>query len=346
MRKFTKIVLALCLVVFFVGGALLTVGYKMVYGDNVVDHSDGYHYLYIDKDSSFDELIAAIDKQGIVHDISGFERIAGYMNYPNKIIPGKYKIANAMSNRSMVEHLRAGRREQVDVVVNAGRDLTKIAGNAARNLQLDSLSLLTLMMDYSQYGDDAKDSTVIRSHFIPDTYRFEWSTTERAFLDRMLSEHKKFWNAERLRKAELRSLSPKEVSILASIVEEEAYHTDEMPKIAGVYTNRLRQGWLLQADPTVKFAVGNFEIKRVLDVHLEYDSPYNTYKYEGLPPGPICIPSKAALEAVLAPEEHGYFYFCAKEDFSMYHAFATNLKSHMINARRYQRALNRKGIFK
>ena len=174
---------------------------------------------------------------------------------------------------------------------------------------------------------------------MPNTYEFYWNTNAEKFVEKMKGEYDKFWNAERQDKAKSKGLSPIQVSTLASIVDKETNKTDEMARIAGVYLNRLRNGWLLQADPTLVFAVGDFGLKRVLNIHKEVESPYNTYKYRGLPPGPICIPSLAAINSVLYAENHNYYYFCAKDDFSGYHVFAKTLTEHNRNAERYQRAL-------
>ena len=168
--------------------------------------------------------------------------------------------------------------------------------------------------------------------------------TPEQFVARMLKEHKRFWNSTRLAKAKAQGLTPDEVMTLASIVDEETAKDDEKPMVAGLYLNRLKRGMLLQADPTVKFALGEFELRRILYVHLQTDSPYNTYRYAGLPPGPIRIPSMSAIESVLNPERHPYIYMCAKEDFSGYHNFASTLTQHNANARRYQQALNKRGI--
>ena len=182
--------------------------------------------------------------------------------------------------------------------------------------------------------------------FIPNTYELYWNIDAEEFVGKMTKEYNLFWNDDRLKKAENIGLSPIEVSILASIVDKETSKVSEMPRIAGVYLNRINKKWLLQADPTLIFAVGDFEIKRVLDIHKEVESPYNTYKYIGLPPGPICIPSIAAIDAVLNAESHNYFYFCAKEDLSGYHVFARNMKEHNRNAEKYRKALNKKKIYK
>lgn len=190
------------------------------------------------------------------------------------------------------------------------------------------------------------DEETVMSMFIPNTYEAWWNTSPEVLFDRMYKEYQKFWTDERLAKAEALGLSPKEVSTLASIVQSESQQkADERPKIAGLYLNRLERGMPLQADPTLIFAIGDFEIRRVLNIHKEIESPYNTYKYVGLPPGPINLPDIKSIDAVLNAEDHAYLYMCAKEDFSGYHAFATNLVQHNANARRYQAALNRAKIY-
>ncbi|HWL00047.1 MAG TPA: endolytic transglycosylase MltG, partial [Parapedobacter sp.] len=188
------------------------------------------------------------------------------------------------------------------------------------------------------------DSANFLSMFVPNTYELYWNTTTEQFADRMHNEYEKFWNDERRQKAETINLNPQEVAVLASIVKGEALHTDEMPAIAGLYLNRLRKGMLLQADPTVIFANNDFTIRRVLYRHLRTDSPYNTYLYRGLPPGPIMMPSIAAIDAVLNYQQHDYIYMCAKDDFSGYHNFAVTQAEHNINARKFQQALNERNI--
>jgi UPF0755 protein len=182
--------------------------------------------------------------------------------------------------------------------------------------------------------------------FIPNTYEIYWNISADQLMDRMFKEYNKFWNEERLQKAKDLKMSPPEVTTLSSIVLAESVKTDESPVIAGVYINRLRKNMPLQADPTLVYAARDFTIKRVLNVHKEIDSPYNTYKYTGLPPGPINLPGITYIDAVLNYKDHNYLYFCAKDDFSGYHAFATNLSDHMKNARRYQQALNKAKLYK
>ncbi len=345
MKSIHKILLVLILIAFVGGGLFFTYAYNQVYGVNVQDNPEGQHVFYIKSNDDYEEVLNNLLDQGILLDKVSFERIAHKMNYPNKVISGKYRIQNGMNNRSLVNLLRSGSSEEVKVVVNATRDLRKICAEVGKKLEADSTRLYEMLQDETFLSSINLDRKTLPVLFATDTYNFRWSSTEKQFIERMQKEHEKFWSDERKQKAKELNLTVNEVVTLASIVEEETYHNDEMAKVAGVYLNRLEKNWLLQADPTVKFAVGDFEIKRVLDKHLTTDSPYNTYMYEGLPPGPICIPSKEAIDAVLEDQKHDYFFFCANDDFSMYHVFAKSLKDHMINARRYQRALNRKKIF-
>ena len=345
MKSIHKILLIILILAFLIGGFFLTFFYNQVYGVNVEQNDKGYHHLYISSKDDYQTVLRKLSSNGILNDESSFDRVARKMNYPNKIFPGKYKILNGMNNRSLINLLRSAQSEEVKVVVNATRNYQKIASEVGKKLEADSTVLIQLLEDEKFLAELGFTKESLPALFTTDTYNFPWGTTSKGFLQRMKKEHDGFWTDARKAKAKSKNMTPNEVVTLASIVEEETYHNEEMPKVAEVYLNRLEKGWLLQADPTVKYAVGNFELKRVLDKHLAYDSPYNTYMYEGLPPGPICVPSKQAIDAVLHPDSHDFFYFCAKDDFSMFHAFATNLSEHMVNARRYQRALNRKKIF-
>jgi UPF0755 protein len=211
---------------------------------------------------------------------------------------------------------------------------------------MDSVSLVNAVKESATLKEMGFDDENAASLFIPNTYELYWNIDANDVVEKMTNEYNRFWNEERRSKAESLNMNPIEVSILASIVDKETTKVSEMPRIAGVYVNRLKKNWLLQADPTLVFALGDFEIKRVLDVHKEIESPYNTYKYIGLPPGPICIPSIAAIDAVLNAEKHKFFYFCAKDDLSGYHVFAINMREHNKNAEKYRKALNKMKIWK
>ena len=251
-----------------------------------------------------------------------------------------------MSNNQLVNMLRGGLQSPVKVTFNNIRDVDMLAGRIADQIEADSTSISNLLHNQQYINQLGFDSATIPALFLPDTYEFYWTTDAEGFVSRMFQEYNKFWNDERKQQAAAKNLTPIQVSTLASIVNKETNMSDEMPRVAGVYLNRLKNNWLLQADPTLVFAWKDFSIRRVLDSHKEIESPYNTYKYIGLPPGPICIPSLAAIKAVLNAEEHHYFYFCAREDFSGYHNFAKTLAEHNRNAAKYQQALNQKGILK
>ncbi len=232
------------------------------------------------------------------------------------------------------------------LIVPSVRTLDRLAGAVGRQLMVDSAAVMAAVTNTHLLDSLGYTLETVPCMFISNTYEVYWAMSPEQFVSRMLKEQKRFWNSGRLAKAKLQGLTPNEVMTLASIVDEETNKDDEKPIVAGLYLNRLKRGMLLQADPTVKFALGEFELRRILYVHLQTDSPYNTYKYVGLPPGPIRIPSVAAIESVLNPAKHSYIYMCAKEDFSGYHNFASTLGQHNANARRYQQALNKMGIKK
>lgn len=224
------------------------------------------------------------------------------------------------------------------------RTVADLAGRISHVITADSTALMEVFTDSVLIDSLGYDEATLPALFIPNTYEvFEW-VTPRQLLLRLDKENRAFWTTARLGQAETQGLSTIEVMTLASIVEQETANDEERPMVAGMYLNRLRKGMPLQADPTVKFALGDFALRRILHEHLEIDSPYNTYKYEGLPPGPICIPSLASIRAVLQPAQHNYIYMCAREDFSGTHNFAVTYNEHLKNAHRYAKALNEAGI--
>lgn len=246
-----------------------------------------------------------------------------------------------MSNNELINLLRSGHQTPVNLVFNKLRIKSQLAGKVAKQLEADSTSIMHLINNPVFLTKYDLDTSNVMAVFIPNTYEFFWNTNAEQFFDRMYSEYQRFWTDTRKEKQRKTKLTPIEVVILASIVEEESNKNAEKPTISGVYLNRLKKQIPLQADPTIKFALGNFEIKRVLKKHLEVNSPYNTYKNRGLPPGPICLPSIATIDAVLNFENHKYLYFCAKDDFSGYHVFSNTLQQHNQNAIRYQKALSK-----
>jgi UPF0755 protein len=242
--------------------------------------------------------------------------------------------------------LKLGLQKPLKLTFNNIRTPQQLAGRISQQIEADSLSILALLTSDHVASSYGFDKTTIIAMCVPNTYEFYWNTNAKGFLDKMQKEYERFWNDERKSKAFKLGLTKVEISTLASIVEEETRFNIEKPKVAGVYINRLNKGIPLQADPTVKFAVGDFALRRILTKHLEIDSPYNTYKFRGLPPGPIRCPSISSIDAVLNAEKHSYLYFCAKADFSGYHDFAKTLTEHNRNAEAYRRALNKERIYR
>jgi len=345
-RLFYKVI-GLFLLALIAGISVFSVNiYHRIYKSNVLVPDSTVKYLYIPAGSEFDDVVDIIRENEIVENVSSFIWLAENKNYPNHVYPGRYALQHEMNNNEIINLLRSGYQEPVKVIFNSIRTKEQLAGRIAKQIEADSLSLVKVFNNDSiikEYGFKPETFTCI---FIPNTYEFWWNTTAIGFVQRMYKEYNRFWTEQRLAKAKALNLTPEDVITLASIVDEETLFNDEMQKVAGVYINRLRKRMHLQADPTLKFALGDFAIKRVLTVHKQIDSPYNTYKHYGLPPGPISIPSIAAIDAVLNYEQHNYLYFCAKPAFSGYHNFSKTLSQHNINARRYQQALNKEKIWR
>ena len=310
-----------------------------------VDTNENYS-LYIYENDSFENIKEILYSDSVIINKKSFEWLAKKLDYPQYIKSGHYVIKDGMNNNQLLNMLRSGSQTPVRLTFNNIRTLEQLASRIDEQLELDSLDFISAVNNNYSLKEMGFNSHNYASLFIPNTYELYWNIDADEFVEKMINEYKRFWNEERRHKADNLKLKPIEVSILASIVDKETTKTSEMPRIAGVYLNRLKKNWLLQADPTLVFAIGDFEIKRVLDVHKEIESPYNTYKYIGLPPGPICIPSIAAIDAVLNAEKHKYFYFCAKDDLSGYHVFARNIREHNVNANKYRKALNKKRIWK
>lgn len=316
--------------------------YKKIYLENT--RVSELQYLYIPTGSQLDQVIRIVNNQDILIDKSSFEWVANKMELQNSIKPGRYKVHSGMSNHELVSMIRSGDQSPVRFVFASIRSVNRLAALVESNLECDSASLMQLLNDPIYLDSIGFTESSLPALFVPNTYEFYWNTSARQFVARMLTEHTKFWNSDRLNMLADIGLTKNQAVTLASIVEQETNRNDEKSVIAGVYMNRLRDNWKLEADPTLVFAANDFNIRRVLNVHKEIDSPYNTYMYEGLPPGPICIPSIVSIDAVLQYQKHEYYFFCAKEDFSGYHNFAENYKEHLLNARKYQRELNKRNI--
>jgi UPF0755 protein len=300
--------------------------------------------IYIPTGASYATVKDLLYNQGIVISRKSFEWVAERKNYQNHVKPGHYIIRNSMNNNTLVNMLRSGAQVPVMVTFNNILNKEELAGKISGQIEPDSISLLRCWNDKEYLKSLNTSPGKVFMQFLPDTYEFWWTTDAKDFTERMVKESRKFWEGERTKKAGYAGLSIEEAIILASIIEKETQKNDEKPSIAGVYINRLKKGWPLQADPTVKYALGAFDLKRVLKVHTEYDSPYNTYLYKGLPPGPICMPSKTSIDAVLDYKKHDYMFFCAKADMSGYHAFSRTLSEHNRYASAYQNELNRRKI--
>lgn len=336
-----KIILVIILILVIVGATLGYTYYKRYFAPNVTDVED---YLYIKTGAQFEDVMLDLGEKNILNDTASFRWAAENMEYPSRLKPGKYKLDKGMNNRTLINMLGGGFQEPVKLRFQNIRLKEQFAGFLATQIEPDSSALISLMNSdtlSTKYGFNTDDFFTM---FIPNTYELYWNISINDFFARMHDEYEKFWTAERKEKAQALNLSPIQVSILASIVKGEALHVDEMPKIAGLYINRLQKGILLQADPTVIFATNDFTIRRVLNKHLRTNSPYNTYIYKGLPPGPIMMPSIASIDAVLNYQKHSYIYMCAKEDFSGYHNFSSNVAEHLVNARKFQQALNERNI--
>lgn len=320
------------------------IGYKALLAPAVNDEHTAYLQIRPNDNTSTVgmQLTTAASIKPIA--LFGFESLMRYYKYDSRIKPGNYVIRPGDSMRDICLRLLSGNQTPVKLVVPSVRTLDRLAGAVSKQLMTDSASIASILKDVQVIDSLDYNIATFPTLFLPNTYEVYWTMTPKQFITRMVKEHARFWNADRRARAKAQGLTPEEVITLASIVDEETNKNDEMALVAGLYLNRLHRGMLLQADPTVKFAHGRFDLRRILFEHLTIDSPYNTYKYAGLPPGPIRIPSMAAIEAVLSPAKHNYIYMCAKEDFSGYHNFASTLAQHNANARRYQQALDSRGV--
>lgn len=333
--------IALVILLFIALAGSLIMYYLRYFGPNVTGKEE---YLYIHTGENFDSVYKTIREKNIVTDTTTFSWAAHNMKYIDRVKPGKYHLHKGMSNRRLINMLASGSQEPVTLSFHNLRLKQQFAGFVSKKIEPDSAAIIHLLdsADFvKQYGFTTDDVYTV---FIPNSYQVYWNTSPEKLFKRMYANYEKFWTPERKQKAAAINLSPVQVSILASIVDGEALHDDEMPTIAGLYLNRLKKGMKLEADPTVIFALNDFTIHRVLTRYLSYNSPYNTYLHTGLPPGPIMMPSVNAINAVLNYKPSNYIYMVAKEDFSGYHNFATNVADHLVNAHKFQKALNDRNI--
>ena len=312
------------------------------FGDDIKEQ-----YINIQSNDDFSDVIALLENKNLLIDINSFKWVSEKKNYINNIKAGRYFINKNMNNNDLVNLLRSGKQSPVKVTFNNIRTLGEVSSKLSEFLEADSNEIHRSFIDPNFLKKNNFNINNIISVFIPNTYEFYWNTSAEKLRKRMLKEYNSFWNRTRRNKAAKIKLTYAEVSALASIVEKEQnIKKDERPMIAGLYLNRINQNMKLESDPTLIFALKDFSINRVLNKDKKVNSPYNTYKYKGLPPGPICIPSINSIDAVLNASNHDYIFMCAKEDFSGYHNFATNYRQHLVNARKYQRMLNKKKILR
>ena len=306
---------------------------------------DGTTYIYIDKDDDIDSVRYKVNEIGCAN-MMFFDLCNALSHYKENIHTGRYSVSSEINTLDLFLKLRNHSTEPVMLVVPSVRTMPEMAGRLSKQLMIDSVSLARAFTDSIWCESLGYTIQTIPALFIPDSYEMYWDVSLERLKTRLKQVNQEFWNSSRQKKAKEIGFTQTEVCTLASIIDSETSANQEKPIIAGLYINRLRKGMLLQSDPTVIFAIGDYSIRRVLKAHLQEDSPYNTYKYQGLPPGPIRVASIAGIDAVLNYNINDYLFMCAKEDFSGTHNFAVNSKEHSANARKYQLALNKKGIKK
>jgi UPF0755 protein len=323
-----------------IGLGILFYGYYILYSPNVAMDYE----LKIKQGTSYQSVVDELKTNKIISNFSSFSSVATLMKYTGEVPSGRYLVKKGMSNRKLIAKLRSKDQDPLNLTFNNVWTVQELAGKLSKSLAADSLSLLNAFTAPDLLLSSNLSIETALTNFIPNTYDIFWDIKPEQFAKRMFEEKKKFWTKERLSKAQELNLNPEQVYTLASIVERESNNKKERPTVAGVYLNRLRIGDKLRADPTVVFANGDLLLRRVLFQHLNFDSPYNTYMYAGLPPGPIFMPSVNAIDAVLDYEKHEYFFFCAKPGYNSEHAFARTAEQHQQNANIYHRWLTSEGI--
>ncbi|MCB0759715.1 MAG: endolytic transglycosylase MltG [Flavobacteriales bacterium] len=340
-----KHLLFLVLLAIAIGGFLAWRMWKEVFGPGV-KFSVEEKVLLIPGGADLDQVLDSLIGEGIINDDKTFRWIAERKKYADRVRPGRYVVPSGMSMNALVNKLRNGEQDPVRITFTNIRNIPELAGQIAKYIEADSLAVIDEILAPATAKRLGFTRETIISLFLPNTYEVWWTVKPDELIDRFAKEYKRFWNPERQAAARALGLSRSEVSTLASIVQAETGKAADAPMIASVYLNRLRIGMPLQADPTLKYALGMDTLNRVLHVDKQVDSPYNTYTRTGLPPGPINLPEPRYIDAVLHPAKSNYLYFCAREDLSGYSNFSTTYQQHMVNARRYQQALNKRGIFR
>lgn len=343
MGKTTKVFLVSLLTGIIIGGCLAGAAYYLMLYPQF--HPAETVHIYIDRDDTLDSVYHKLRTDGNPNHFEGFQWIAEYKKYGGRIRTGRYAIRPGDNSYRLYQRLANGTQTPTKLTISSVRTLDRLARSVGNQLMADSAEIASRLYDDMYIRSLGYDAQTFPALFVPNTYEVYWNMSVDEFFARMQQEHKRFWDKDRMAKAEALGMTAAEVATLASIVDEETNAKEEKATVAGLYINRLKKGMMLQADPTVKFALQDFGLRRILFKHLETDSPYNTYMHTGLPPGPIRIASIAGIDAVLNYEKHTYLYMTAKEDFSGRHNFATTLAQHNINARKYHEALNKRKIF-
>ena len=339
-----KAIFRIGFVLLLIGAIAGYMGYKWIFEPNT-NISEPYE-LYIKSQTTYEELQNQLITDSVLVNSWSFTQVSKLMKYgPDQIPSGRYIIQPDWSNKQIISALRAGRQSPIKLTISTARTVEDIAGVVAKKIEPDSTEIMALFKDASLIEEYGFTSETIISMIIPDTYEMYWNTDAKGFFSKMKDEYDKYW-IKYTDQLESLDMTKSEIATLASIVQKESNTKSEKPTIAGVYLNRLEQGIKLQADPTVVFGIGDFTIRRVLNRHLAQDTPYNTYLHEGLPPGPICMPSKSSIEAVLNAEKHDYLFFCAKPGYNAGHAFATSNQQHERNAAVYRKWLNQERILR
>lgn len=329
---------------FLSGGLLLIVSFfTWVFFLPNVNTGTDETYLYVYDNTEMNQLVDSMVVNKYISSSFSFGLTAKVLGF-KKVHPGRYELKDGMNNFQLVRMLRSGRQKPLKLTFNNIRTKQQLAGRLSKLIMADSLSIINCLNDSAYLASFGFTSQTSISNFIPDTYEVFWNLTAKEVFEKMNKEYLKFWNDDRKAKAAAIPLTPSEVATLASIVEEETNKSDERPSVAGLYINRLKSNMPLQADPTLKFAVGDFGIKRLKLEHILFISPYNTYRNKGLPPGPIRVSTKDGMDAVLNYTKHNYVYMCARETFDGYHNFAVTYAQHQANARKYQKALDARNI--
>ncbi|MEO6883160.1 MAG: endolytic transglycosylase MltG [Bacteroidia bacterium] len=341
-----KIFISLLLIIAIIALIGGYIGYKTVYQSNVSLNGKKSQFIYIHTGSTFDNVLNMLSEKNIIINRTTFEWLAKKKHYLNNVKPGRYRILANMGNDALINLLRSGKQEPIDFTLNDVRTKEQLASRVSNKIEADSISILNALNDNDFLQKYGMNKNNIMALFIPGTYQFYWNTSVDEWMGKMAAAYKKVWNSDRKNEAQKINFSQTQISILASIVQaEQSQNNEEKRIIAGLYINRLKRGMPLQSDPTLIYASGDFSIARVWDKYKTIDSPYNTYMYKGLPPGPILLPEISSIDAVLNYDKNNYIYMCAEYGCGK-HNFSTNMVEQTANAQKFRKALDKNNIMR